>query len=239
MDSAGTFWVDFQTPCVFEPAEQFENVGGCRRLRIIPQPCKAGTAQFWVDREQSVECRSLSLGQPIGESLEHPRARAHAGCQSDSFQHRCGGDEHVAGAQMGEHCPNDRLAAVRGPCRVRAHLKAGAPIGQPETSKVQMLLQLDGVLPPGLSAERVVGKGGWGYTKLVSHEADHCFRRMLARSQPLAGISQQAQLNRNPKPVDCAPLCPDERQIIGAEDVVFGHLGVIDRNGEQASALLG
>jgi hypothetical protein len=62
---------------------------------------------------------------------------------------------------------------------------------------------------------------------------------MLARPQPLAGISQQAQLNREPKPVDGAPLCPDERQIIGAEDIVFGHLGVIDRNGEQASALLG
>ena len=102
-----------------------------------------------------------------------------------------------------------------------------------------MLLQLDGVLPPGLIAERVLGKGGWGYTKLVSHEADHCFRRMLARPQPLAGISQQAQLNREPKPVDGAPLCPDERQIIGAEDIVFGHLGVIDRNGEQAGALLG
>jgi len=113
----------------------------------------------------------------------------------------------------------------------RAHLKAGTPIGQPETSKVQMLLQLDGVLPPGLIAERVVGKGGWGCTKLVSHEADHCFRRMLARSQSLAGISQQAQLNREPKPVDGASLCPDERQIIGAEDIMFGHLGVIDRNG--------
>ena len=41
------------------------------------------------------------------------------------------------------------------------------------------------------------------------------------------------------KPVDRAALCPDERQIIGAEDVVRRHLGVIDRDGEQAGALLG
>jgi hypothetical protein len=46
-------------------------------------------------------------------------------------------------------------------------------------------------------------------------------------------------LNREPKPVDGAPLCPDQRQIIGAEDVVLGHLRVIDRNREQAGALLG
>ena len=140
---------------------------------------------------------------------------------------------------MGEHCPNDRLAAISGPCRVGAHLKAGAPIGQPEAPKMQMLLQFDGVLPPGLIPERVVGKGGRGYTKLVRHEADHRLRRMLARSQTLAGIPQQAQLNGEPKPVDGAPLCPDERQVLGAEHVVPGHLGVIDRNGEQASALLG
>ena len=41
-----------------------------------------------------------------------------------------------------------------------------------------------------------------------------------------------------PKPVDRAPLCPDERQVIGAKDIVLRHLGVIDRDGEQAGALL-
>jgi hypothetical protein len=41
-----------------------------------------------------------------------------------------------------------------------------------------------------------------------------------------------------PKPVDRAPLCPDERQVIGTEDIVLRHLGVIDRDGEQAGALL-
>jgi hypothetical protein len=139
---------------------------------------------------------------------------------------------------MGEHCSNDRLTAVRRPCRVCAHLKTSAPIGQPETSKAQTVLQLDGVLPSGLIAERVIGKGGWGYTKLVSHEADHGFRRTPARSQTLAGMAQKAKLNSEPKPVDRAPLCPDERQIIGAKNVVLRHLDVIDRDGEQAGALL-
>jgi hypothetical protein len=35
-----------------------------------------------------------------------------------------------------------------------------------------------------------------------------------------------------------ARLCSDERQVSGAEDIVLRHLGVIDRDGEQAAALL-
>jgi hypothetical protein len=62
---------------------------------------------------------------------------------------------------------------------------------------------------------------------------------MLARSQALAEMPQKAQLNSEPKPVDRAPLCPDERQILGAEDIVLRHLGVIDRGGEQTGARLG
>ena len=51
-------------------------------------------------------------------------------------------------------------------------------------------------------------------------------------------MPQKAQLNSEPKPIDRTALCPDERQIIGAEDIVLRHLGVIDRDGEQAGALL-
>jgi len=100
-------------------------------------------------------------------------------------------------------------------------------------------LQLDGVLPPGLIPERIVGKSGWGYPKLVSHEGSHGFWRTLARSQTLAGMLQKAQLEGKPKLIDGAPLCPNERQIISAEDIVLCHLGVTDRDGEQAGALLG
>jgi hypothetical protein len=45
-------------------------------------------------------------------------------------------------------------------------------------------------------------------------------------------------LDGKPKPVDRASLGPDERQVIGAEDIVLRHLGVIDRDSEQAGALL-
>jgi hypothetical protein len=146
-----------------------------------------------------------------------------------------GRDEHVGSTQMGEHCLDNRLAAIGYPCRVRAQLQAGAPIGQPEAAKAQEILQLDGVLSPGLIPERVVGKGGCGYLELVSHEND----RTLAGPQTLARMPQEAQLNGEPKSVDGAPLGPDERQILGAEHVVLCHLGGIDRNGEQAGALLG
>lgn len=140
---------------------------------------------------------------------------------------------------MGEHCLDDRLAAIRDPCGVRAQLQAGPPVGQPEAAKAQELLQLDGVLSPCLIPERVVGKDGWGYLELVSHEGDHRLRRTLTRSQALAGMPQKAQLDGEPKPVDGAPLGPDERQILGAEHVVLCHLGAIARDGEQAGALLG
>jgi len=52
-------------------------------------------------------------------------------------------------------------------------------------------------------------------------------------------MPQKAQLNSESKPVDRAPLRPDERQIIGAEDIVLRHLGVIDRDSKQTGALLG
>lgn len=140
---------------------------------------------------------------------------------------------------MGEHRLDDRLTAVRGPCRVGAHLQAAAPIGQPEAAKVEAALQLDGVLPPSLIPERVLGKGGRSRPELVSHEGDQRFRRALARFQALAGMPQKAQLNGEAKSVDGAPLDPDERQILDAEHGVLGHLGMIDRDGEQAAALLG
>jgi hypothetical protein len=69
-----------------------------------------------VDREQGVESLPLSLRQTVRQSLERSLAGAQAGCQSDSLQHRRSGDEHIGGAQMGEHCPHDRLTAVRDPC---------------------------------------------------------------------------------------------------------------------------
>jgi hypothetical protein len=39
--------------------------------------------------------------------------------------------------QMGEHRLDDRFAAIRGPCRVRADPKTGPPVGETEAPEVQ------------------------------------------------------------------------------------------------------
>jgi hypothetical protein len=52
-------------------------------------------------------------------------------------------------------------------------------------------------------------------------------------------MSQQAQLDSEPKPVDRAPLCPDDRQVIAGQHVVPRHLGGIGWNSEQPDSLLG
>ena len=97
----------------------------------------------------------LDLRQAIRQGLECPLAGAHAGCQPDPLQYGRGRDEHVGSAQMGEHGLDDRLAAIRGPCRVRAQLQTGSPVGPPEAAQAQELLQLNGVLSPGLVPKRV------------------------------------------------------------------------------------
>jgi hypothetical protein len=58
---------------------------------------------------------------------------------------------------MREHCQDDRLAVIGGPCSVRTCQQAGPPISQPEVPQPEMLLQLDRVLPAGLIPERIVG----------------------------------------------------------------------------------
>ena len=46
-------------------------------------------------------------------------------------------------------------------------------------------------------------------------------------------------MDGKPEPIDGAPLRSDDSQVFGAEHVVPRHLGGIDRDGEQACALLG
>ena len=135
---------------------------GAGEFRVIPQPGEARAAQLRIDRQQVFERLPLGVGQTLRQGLERLLAGAHPRRQSDPLQHRRGGDEHVARPQMREHRLHDRLAAIGGPGGVRAHLQAGAPVGQPEAAQAKKLLQLDRVLPAGLIPERVVGKGGWG-----------------------------------------------------------------------------
>jgi hypothetical protein len=60
---------------------------------------------------------------------------------------------------------------------------------------------------------------------------------VLVRTQALARIPEEAQLNGESEPVDGAPLRSDDGQVFGAEYVVPRHLSGIDRDGEQACAL--
>ena len=57
MDASGARRVDSQAARVFEAVEQRDDVGGRGRLRIIPQPGKAGAAQFGIDRQQASRAR--------------------------------------------------------------------------------------------------------------------------------------------------------------------------------------
>jgi hypothetical protein len=62
---------------------------------------------------------------------------------------------------------------------------------------------------------------------------------VLARRKALTGMSQEAELDGEAEAVRCTAFGPDEGQVVRAKDVVPRHLGAIDRNGEQAIALLG
>jgi hypothetical protein len=52
-------------------------------------------------------------------------------------------------------------------------------------------------------------------------------------------MTQEAQLDGKPEPVDRAPLCPDDRQVVAAQHIVPRHLGRIGWNSEQPDSLLG
>ena len=192
MNSSRALGTNPKAARVFEPVEQSDDVGGCWRLRIIPQPGEARAVHLRIDRQQAFECVALGVGQIIRQGLKGLPSSAHPSRQSDPLQHGRCGQKHIGSPQMGEHCQDDRLAAIGGPRSVRAHLQAGPPVGQPEVPQAEMLLQLDRVLPAGLIPECVVGKCGWGYSELLSHKYDHRLWRVLVRSQALARIPEEA-----------------------------------------------
>ena len=80
MNSSGARWVDSQPPRVFEAIQQRDDVGGRGRLRIIPQPGEAGSAQFRIDREQSRRaCPAPTSDMPAARASKvFFRARARA-----------------------------------------------------------------------------------------------------------------------------------------------------------------
>ena len=88
MDSPGACWVDPQPTRIFETIQQRDDVGGCGRFRIIPQPGEAGAAQLGIDREQPRERIPLRIGQPGREHLEGLLSRADLRGQPNSLQDR-------------------------------------------------------------------------------------------------------------------------------------------------------
>ena len=128
VDASGARGVDSQSSGIFEAIQQRDNVGGRGRLRIIPQPGEAGSAQFQIDREQPRERVPLGVGQSGRERLKGFLSRASTRGQPDPFEH-CRWRQHDAAySQMSEHCLDNGFATIRGPRRVRANPKAGAPV---------------------------------------------------------------------------------------------------------------
>jgi hypothetical protein len=89
---------------------------------------------------------------------------------------------------MSEHCLDDGFATIRGPRRVRAYPKAGAPVHQSETPQAQISLQFDGMFAAGLIPLRIVGEVDVPHAELTGYEGNHRLRRLLGRSHAEARI---------------------------------------------------
>ena len=140
---------------------------------------------------------------------------------------------------MREHGLHDRLAAVSRPGGVGADLQAGAPVRQAEAAQTQALLQFEQMLPAGLGSMRVVAKQLRIGAHLVGNKSQHGRRRHFRRLERAAGMPKHAQLDREAQAIARTALGPHERQVLGAEHVVLGHLGGFGRDAEQARTLFG
>ena len=83
-----------------------------------------------------------------------------------------------------------------------------APIGQPEAAQAEDGLQFGRVLAPGLVPLRIVGEGRMRHADLARHERDHRLGRLLAGTEALARVAQEAELHGEPKAVHAAALGP-------------------------------
>jgi hypothetical protein len=140
---------------------------------------------------------------------------------------------------MIQHRPDDMLTAVCGPRRFGANPQALTPGGKAEALKAEDGLEFGRVFPASLVAGCIFGKCARGQPELPGQEGNQRFGRVLAWPQALTGVTQQAELDGEAKPIRRAAFGSDERQVLGAEYVMTCHFGAIDGDGEQAIALLG
>jgi hypothetical protein len=133
MDTTGTVWADPKAAYKIEPVQQLDHVRWRGRFRGVARPGETGPAHIRVVRQQPDELLAIGIGQAGCQCLERGPAGADPCLKPNALQDCRGRDEHARGAQMLEHCAHDRLAAVRGPRRIRAHSQAGAPARKSET----------------------------------------------------------------------------------------------------------
>jgi len=156
-----------------------------------------------------------------------------------SLQHRRGRDEHALGPQVREYGLHDRFAAVSRPGGVGANVQASAPIRQVEAAQAQVLLQFEQMLPAGLGPMRVIPKKFRIGAHLVGNKSQHGCRRYFRPLERAARVPKGAQLHREAQTIAQTALGPHERQILGAQHVVLGHLGGFGRDAEHARTLFG
>ena len=179
------------------------------------------------------------FGHARRDSLEGFLSRPGSRGQPNSLQHRRRRKQDAARPQIGEHRPDDGFAAIRGPGRVGAHTKAGAPVRQTEAPQSQIPLQLDGVFAAGLVSLRIVGEQRRIDRDLLRDEDDHWCRRRLRQVQHATRMAKRAKLNGEAQPIARTTPGTYESQIVGTEHIMAGHLGRIGRDREQADSLLG
>ena len=217
VDTSGARGVDSQPARIFETIQQRDDVGGGGRLRIIPQPGKAGAAQLGIDREQSRERVALRIGQSGRERIEGLLSRACTGSQPDSLQHGGRRKQNAVRPQMGEHRLDDGFTAIRGPCRFRADPKTGSPVSETEAAETQQPLKFEHVLATGFRPAGVFAEQRRIDADLLRHKDEHWHGRRLQRVQHAAWMPKSAKLNGEAQPIARATPGPYEGQIVDIE----------------------
>ena len=74
---------------------------------------------------------------------------------------------------------------------------------------------------------------------LARDKGEHRRRWRLQGFERAAGIAESTKMDGEAQTISCAPLGSHERQVLRAEHIVAGHLGLVDGDAEQASTLVG
>jgi hypothetical protein len=95
------------------------------------------------------------------------------------------------------------------------------------------------MLPAGLGSMRIVPQQLRIGAHLVGNKRQHGRWRHSRRLGRAAWMSKRAELDRETQEIVRKALGAHERQVLGAEHVVFGHLGGLGRDAKQARTLFG